>query len=212
MLNRSTRLTRNCKLRLLFTIALAFASATLGRANLFVTIFDPQFYRVPVSEAIQGTSQTVLAYYRVDGENLVAAQAEEIGTENRTAIKEQTLAHAQYLLKNLTPHPIRDSQGTITALILESPDPTLPPDPTLSSVLLLPELNKRYEDVLGPDCLAAVPNRRTLFLFPRPASNVQLFATAILSLYHNDPWPVSTEIFAPANGTPRVIDRFNNDF
>lgn len=206
ILNRSTRPTRNCKPGLLFAIAFFLASTILGRANPFVAILDPQFYRAAVSEAIQGTSQTVLAYYRVDSENLVAAKVEEIGAENRAVIKEQTLAHAQYLLKNLTPRPIRDSQGAITALVMESPDPTL------SSVLLLPELNKRYEDVLGPDCLAAIPNRRTLFLFPRLASNVQSFATTILSLYHNDPWPVSTEIFAPTNGTLRVIDRFHNDF
>jgi hypothetical protein len=94
----------------------------------------------------------------------------------------------------------------ITALRVDSSDPTL------SSILLLPDLGNRYADLLGPDCYFAVPNRRTIFFFPRLATDIQSFAPLVHSLYHNDPWPISTEIFEIANGRLRVCGRFNDDF
>jgi hypothetical protein len=175
-----------------------------SRADQFVEILDPKFYRAPVFEAIPGSSKTVLAYYRLDGENLVPATLDE--ARNRAAMKEQSLARARLLLKNLTPSPVRDAHGTITALVFESTDPAL------SSILLLPEINKRFEDILGPEILAAAPNRRTFYLFPRLASNLQTFATTILALYHNDAWPISYEIFAPSNGVLRATNEFDDNF
>jgi hypothetical protein len=203
MLNRSTRPIGNCKLGL----AIAFfslLSAVCLKADPIVEILDPQFYRVPVFDPIPGSSKTVLAYYRVDGEKLVPATAEEV--TSRATIREQTLIRARALLKKLTPSTVRDSHGTITAIVLESGDPAL------SSILLLPEIDKRFGDILGPQILAAVPNRRTLYLFPKLASDLQLFATTILTLYHNDPWPVSFEIFAPSNGLLRVTSQFDDNF
>jgi hypothetical protein len=217
MLNRSSRPMRNCKpgLRtissgwcvsaLFLVLILLVCIVTSARAEPFVAIVDPSFYRAPVSEPIQGTTSTVIAYYRIDGDNLVPAKSEEIPTLDRTLVKKQTLVHARFLLKNLSARSIRDSQGTVIALILESPDPTL------SSILLLPELSQQFEEVLGPDCLVAVPNRHTLFLFPRLANKIQSFAGTVLNLYHNDPWPVSTEIFALKNGSLSVTDHFNED-
>jgi hypothetical protein len=32
------------------------------------------------------------------------------------------------------------------------------------------------------------------------------------SLYHNDPWPISTEIFEIADGHLHVCGHFNDDF
>jgi hypothetical protein len=202
MLNRSTRPLVNCKLGLISAFMLA--STICSRADQFVEILDPQFYRVPVFEAIPGSSKTVLAYYRVDGEILVPATMEEV--KNRAAIKEETLERARSLLKNLKPSPVRDAQGAITAIVFESTDPAL------SSILLLPEINKRFEDILGPEILAAVPNRRTFYLFPRLASNLQTFATTILALYHNDPWPISFEIFTSSNGVLRATSQFDDNF
>jgi len=101
---------------------------------------------------------------------------------------------------------IRDSRGVITALRLESFDPTF------SSILLLPDLGNRYADLLGPDCYFAVPNRQTILCFPRLATDIQSFAALVHSLYHNDPWPISTEIFEIADGHLRVCGKFSDDF
>jgi hypothetical protein len=156
---------------------------------------------------LQGTTQTVLAYYRIlDAETLAPAKLQELTTEAQSAVAQENLERARRLLVAIRPEIIRDSNGVITALRVESPDPTL------SAILLLPELGNRYANLLGPDCYFAVPNRRTIFFLPRLATDIQSFAPLVHSLYHNDPWPISTEIFEIAGGKLRVNGRFNDDF
>jgi hypothetical protein len=209
MLNRSTREAGNCKSnrRIVWLFLLMVTAASRTYADQFFLILDPYFYRSPVSIPIPGTKQTLLAYYRVvDSETLQPAKPQELADKDRSASTRETLVHARRLLGITNAKTIRDSDGVITALRLESSDPTL------SSILLLPDLGNRYANLLGPDCFFAVPNRRTVLLFPRLATNIQSFATLVLSLYHNDPWPISTEIFEIADGHLRACGHFNEDF
>jgi len=85
-------------------------------------------------------------------------------------------------------------------------------DPTLSGILLLPDIGNHYANLLGPDCYFAVPNRQTVLLFPRLASDIQSFSPLVHSLYHNDPWPISTEIFEITNGKLRASGQFSEEF
>jgi hypothetical protein len=209
MLNRSTREAGNCKSnrRILWLFLLMVTAAFRTNADQFFLILDPYFYRSPVSLSIAGTKQTVLAYYRVvDSETLEPAKPQELAEKDRSASTQETLLHARRLLGIVNPETIRDSNGVITALRLESSDPTF------SSILLLPALGNRYANLLGPDCFFAVPNRRTVLLFPRLATNIQSFAPLVHSLYHNDPWPISTEIFEIADGHLRACGHFNEEF
>ena len=209
MLNRSTREAGNCKFnrRIVLLFFLTVTAVLRANADQFVVILDPYFYRSPTTIPIEGTKETVLAYYRVvDSETLAPAKPQEVAERDRSAPTRETLDQARRLLRMVRPASITDSHGVITALRAESSDPTL------SSILLLPDLGNRYADLLGPDCYFAVPNRRTIFFFPRLATDIQSFAPLVHSLYHNDPWPISTEIFEIANGRLRVCGRFNDDF
>jgi hypothetical protein len=182
-------------------------AAFQANADQFFLILDPYFYRSPIAIPIEGTKETVLAYYRVvDHETLAAAKPPELPEKDRSASTKQTIDHVSRLLGIVKPEIIRDSAGVITALRLESFDPTF------SSVLLLPDLANRYEDLLGPNCYFAVPNRQTILCFPRLATDIQSFATLVFSLYHNDAWPISTEIFEIKEGHLRACGHFNEDF
>jgi hypothetical protein len=209
MLNRSTREVGNCKFNRRIVLFFCWMVAVTFRANgdQFFLILDPYFYRSPLTKPIEGTKQTLLAYYRaVDSETLAPAEPQELAEKDRPASTQQTLDHARRLLGLVKPELIRDSSGVITALRLEFPDPTF------SSLLLLPDLGNRYADLLGPDCYFAVPNRQTILCFPRLATDIQSFAALVHSLYHNDPWPISTEIFEIADGRLRVCGNFSDNF
>jgi hypothetical protein len=209
MLNRSTREAGNCKFnrRALLLCLLVFTGVLRTSADQFFLILDPYFYRSPVTKPVEGTKLTVLAYYRaVDSETLVPAKRQELPETGQPASTQQTLDHARRLLGTITPQVVRDSKGVITALLVRSIDPTL------SSLLLLPDFGNRYADMLGPDCYFAVPNRQTILLFPRLATDIQSFAPLVHSLYHNDPWPISTEIFESTDGRLRVCGRFSDNF
>jgi hypothetical protein len=209
MLNRSTRGTINCKFnRRIVLLLLVIAGVPLStNAAQFCVILDPYFYRSPIKVTLEGTTKTVLAYYRmVDSETLAPAKPQELTQAAQSAVEQETLEHARRLLEVIRPEIIRNSNGVITALLLRSSDPTL------SAILLLPDVGNRYANLLGPDCYFAAPNRRTLLFLPRLAADIQTFAPLVHSLYHNDPWPISTEVFEIADGKLRADGQFNDDF
>ena len=239
MLNRSTRPSGNCKLnrRLLGLLVLVPSAApvasgeprtpiaklrspigewptvngerrtVIAESNRYFLILDPYFYRSPLVLPVEGTKETVLTFYRaVDDETLVPAKSQELSDQEQAAAKRQTESHARKLLEMIRPEVIRDSHGVITALRIHSSDPTL------SGILLLPDIGNHYANLLGPDCYFAVPNRQTVLLFPRLASDIQSFSPLVHSLYHNDPWPISTEIFEITNGKLRASGQFSEEF
>ena len=191
---------------MLFLLAIGgLPLSTLGQQ--FCVILDPYFYRSPIKVNLEGTTKTVLAFYRiVDSETLAPAKPQELTEEAQSEVKREAIDRAQRLLQGIKPEIIRDSNGVILALRLQSLDPTL------SAILLLPDLGNRYANFLGPDCFFAAPNRRTILFFPRLATSIQSFAPLVHSLYHNDPWPVSTEIFEIVGGKLRAVGQFNDDF
>jgi hypothetical protein len=165
-----------------------------------VIILDPYFYRTPVSEAIAGSTKTILGYYdETDG------KVTPISNPPRLTISELytlAVAYAQSILKQTSPKFIRDRHGVIVAIRLESQDPAF------SSVLLTPGFTDRFADLLGKDCLVCVPNRQTVFLFPRLGGNMEQFAIPLRGIYHNSVWPVSTELFEWQGGGLHSIRDF----
>jgi hypothetical protein len=195
--------------RHLFGLLLLVASATpvAAETSHFFLILDPYFYRSPLVLPVDGTRGTVFTFYRaLDDATLAPAKPQELADRERAAVKIQTESHARKLLELIKPEMLRDTHGVITALRLYSSDPTL------SGILLLPDIGNHYANLLGPDCFFAVPNRRTVLFFPRLASDIQSFSPLVHSLYHNDPWPISTEIFEIANGKLRASGRFSEEF
>ena len=209
MLNRSTRGTINCKFNhriVLLLLVIGWVPLSTNAAQFYV-ILDPYFYRSPIKVTLEGTTKTVLAYYRmVDSETLAPAKPQELTKEAQSAVERESLEHARRLLEVIRPEIIRNSNGVITALLVQSSDPTL------SAILLLPNVGNRYASLLGPDCYFAAPNRRTILFLPRLATDIQTFAPLVHSLYHNDPWPISTEFFEVADGKLRADGQFNDDF
>jgi hypothetical protein len=169
-----------------------------------VIILDPYFYRTPVSEPIDGSTKTVLAYYDETG-----GKVTPLPNPPRLPISELhtlAVAYAQSILKQTSPTLIRDKHGVIAAIRIEGHDPAF------SSILLTPGFVGRFANLLGKDCLVSVPNRETVFLFPRLGGNMEQFSIPLRGIYHNSVWPVSTELFEWRNGGLHSIRDFEPDF
>jgi hypothetical protein len=165
-----------------------------------VVILDPYFYRTPVSEAIDGSTKTVLGYY-----DETAGKVTPLSNPPRQPISELhtlAVAYAQSILKQTSPKFIRDRHGVIVAIRIEGQDPAF------SSVLLTPGFTDRFANLLGKDCLVCVPNRQTVFLFPRLGSNMEQFSIPLRGIYHNSVWPVSTELFEWRGGALQSVRDF----
>jgi hypothetical protein len=165
-----------------------------------VIILDPYFYRTPLSEAIDGSTKTVLAYYdENDG------KVKPLPNPPRQAVSELrtiAVAYAQAILQRASPKLIRDKHGVLLAVRIEDSDPAF------SSILLTPGFADRFANLLGKNCLASVPNRQTVFLFPRLASNMERFSVPLRAIYHNSVWPVSTELFEWRGGALHPVRDF----
>lgn len=175
------------------------------QAGPVVAIIQPVFYRVPDQRPVRNSARTVVAYYELtNGSELTPCPAaDEPGAQARTAAAQVT---AHRLQGTLQPEAVRDAQGTLIALKFHSRDVAL------SSLLLLPETWNQFSRVLGPDCLAVVPNREVLFLFPRLGGNLRSFAVEVLTLYRNHPYPGSTEALEWRDNTLRAVHDFEADF
>jgi hypothetical protein len=165
-----------------------------------VIILDPYFYRTPLSEAIDGSTKTVLAYYdENDGKvNPLPNPPRQAVSELRTL----AVAYAKAILQRASPKLIRDKHGVLLAIRIEDSDPAF------SSILLTPGFADRFANLLGKNCLVSVPNRQTVFLFPRLASNMERFSVPLRAIYHNSVWPVSTELFEWRGGALHPVRDF----
>jgi hypothetical protein len=165
-----------------------------------VIILDPYFYRAPLSDPIDGSSKTVLAYYdETDGK---VAPFPSPSRQPVSELRTLAIAYAQAILQKTSPKLLRDKHGVVVAIRIENQDPAF------SSILLTPGFADRFTEILGKDCLVSVPNRWTVFLFPRLASNIEEFSVPLRTIYHNSVWPVSTELFEWRAGTLHSVRDF----
>jgi hypothetical protein len=165
-----------------------------------VIILDPYFYRAPLSDPIDGSSKTVLAYYdETDGK---VAPFPSPPRQPVSELRTLAIAYAHAILQKTSPKLLRDKHGVVVAIRIENQDPAF------SSILLTPGFADRFTEILGKDCLVSVPNRWTVFLFPRLASNIEEFSVPLRTIYHNSVWPVSTELFEWRAGTLHSVRDF----
>ncbi len=183
------------------TLLLAFAPSLLAGP---VAVIEPAFYHQKDRRPIRDSAKTVVAFYNADGPTLTPHPPDPAPEAEQTLTAE-AMAAAGRLASPLDPEVARDAGGVVVALRFHSADPAL------SSVLLLPDTWRRYAAVLGPDCLATVPNRETLLLLPRLGGSLQSFAVEVVGLYRNSPYPGSTEAFEWRDGAPRAIHDFLSD-
>jgi hypothetical protein len=198
---RSSSARQNCKLETAFCCLTLVLWLSLGSwaSGEPVMILEPHFYRTPVSLPIAGTSRTVIAFYDEATDGSVTAISTASLAEHPVAdLQRLALDHARSLLSHVTWKISRDKHGVAVDVRIESNDPSL------SSLVLLPGFFDRFADILGKDCLVSIPNRQVIFLFPRLGNDVNDFAYALRSFYHNSPRPVSTELFEWKNGALSV--------
>jgi hypothetical protein len=196
---RSNPARRNCKLH---RSSVGFLAVLLGLSCLApltrgepVMILDPHFYHTPISLPITGSSRTVIGFYDEANDGTVTPiSADSLAQHPLPELKSRALAHARTLLQHVTPKISRDKHGVAIDVRVESNDPSL------SSIVLIPGFIDQFANVVGKDCVVSIPNRQVIFLFPRIGGDLQELTYALRSFYHNNAWPVSTELFEWRNG------------
>jgi hypothetical protein len=111
---------------------------------------------------------------------------------------------AAALLTKVTPEWVRDRNQVIDCAILRGEQP----GEDITSVIFAPGFLKRFTPVFGRKFLIAIPERGTVFLFPRLASRYQDYAERVLSAYHKSKNPVSREVLELGPAGLRAIGAY----
>ncbi len=157
--------------------------------------------------AIPGALKTELAAAREtavgDLAYLTQADFEALGIDWKT-FQAKSAPAASALLAGLKPEWIRDRNQVIECAILRAERPA----DDITPVILAPDFLKRFTPIFGRKILIAVPDRRTLFLFPRLASRYQDYADRVVGIYRKSDVPVSREVFELSDAGLRAIGEY----
>ncbi len=159
-----------------------------GRWHLMV---EPAFMRPGFPTAIAGSQKTLIAPAIVRGDIVIFLdddQKDALGIKLDSVQRIAALNASEELAK-LTPKMIRDPQGVIQAAVIDSDRPVV------AATTLAPDFIAKFEAILGPDLLVAIPNRYRVYVYPALASKFEATASAVINDYRLTPYPVSQEVF-----------------
>ena len=159
--------------------------------KLWRLLIEPKFMRPAVSWAIPHAQRTVLAAcFVLEGEPVYFSRKDfdELGLDwDRFA--RQARDNGGTDLEGLKPKYVRDKKQVIEYAQIKSDRPFA------AAAVLAPKFLNLFEGVFGSTVLVAIPNRHTVYVFPKLASAYQEYAPMILDDYHGALNPVSTEVF-----------------
>ena len=128
---------------------------------------------------------------------------EALGVDWKTfQAKSAPAASAQ--LAGLKPEWIRDRNQVVECAILRAARSA----DDITPVVLAPDFLKRFTPVFGRKILIAIPDRRTIFLFPRLASRYQDYADRVVAIYRKSDVPVSREVLELSATGLRAIGEY----
>lgn len=161
-------------------------------------------------ESIPGALSTELAAARADGKS-AKGELDFISKEEFDALRlswpefqAQTASAASAELARVKVEWIRDRHQIIECAILRGARPS----DDITPAVLAPDFLKRFTPVFGRKVLLAIPERGTIFLFPRLASHYQDYAQQVLAVYRKSKHPVSREVLELSATGLRAIGEY----
>jgi hypothetical protein len=172
-------------------LALLLALAAPGQAEdpgWRLTVI-PSFETVPsVNKPIPGSRTARLAVARHSGHG----ELEYATTQGALRYAQEMAAqHAQEWIDAADVGERRDADGILTRVLIKSDNPLLP------ALAVAPGLYNRYEPLLGDGFYVVIPDRNTIALYPRLASEgiPPRDAAGLLEMNRLATYPVSREVF-----------------
>lgn len=158
-----------------------------------------------VKKAIPGSRETVMAAaWKTAGETRLMPQNrwEALGLDWSKLLERAGAAWAE--CGKLEPELARDRRGVLDCAILRSEEPGA----DLTGAIFAPGFLSHFTPLFGSKLLVAIPDRRTLFIFPRLASRYNDYAERVLAIYQAAEHPVSREIYEVSAGGVRAIGAY----
>jgi hypothetical protein len=166
---------------------------------------EPAVMRTEAAQLLPGSRTTVVVPAWEDDLGLSRLTKEEFAA---TGLKwEQFLTEASTtaaaLLKTLTPEIERDKKGAARYAVLRSESHLT------ASIILCPEFFTKFRETFGDRLVVLVPDRFTVYVFPRGFNDFQELGPEILDEFEDSIWPCSEEAFEITSDGLKCLGAFD---
>lgn len=152
---------------------------------------EPASMRTGSSQPMPGSKLTVVCPAREDALGLSRLTAEEFkatGLSWDQFLKEAAATAAAHL-NTLKPDIHKDAKGRAEYAILKSESHLT------AGIILCPEFHAKFKETFGEKLVVIVPDRFTVYVFPRTMAAFQTMGPEILEKFAGSTWPCSQEAF-----------------
>ncbi len=168
-------------------------------------VLEPTVMKTDASHELTGARQTVLspAAECVGGVKLLTSKDWNALGMTWEAYLAKAKAAAVKHLATVTPEIHKDTRGTVEYIKLQSKSHLT------SSIVLCPELWKQFSPMLGATLVAVVPDRFTIYLFPRQSGAFVKQGGEVATLFTDATYPASAEAFEISETAFKSIGNFD---
>lgn len=160
---------------------------------------EPKFMAPEISWPVAGSRATVLVPVRGSESAPLSLEGTADPALTISEIQQEAAKSATQLLDSLPVEYVRNARGVILYAVITSQDPLT------ATCVLAPDFAERFLETIGPDVLVAIPNRFTIYIFPRSATPVEELSERVFVDYRATNYPISREIFEPRRGKLRAV-------
>ena len=108
-------------------------------------------------------------------------------------------------LKTLKPKYVRNSRKVIEYAVLQSESPIT------ATTIVVDEFRDLFKETLGDQLLIVIPNRFSVYVFPKLASTIGDYQRKFMQLFDDSVYPASSEIFELNRHGLRAFGSFKED-
>ena len=114
-------------------------------------------------------------------------------------------ATATRVLATLKPELTKDAKGFVTSAVLRGKSHLT------AGVVLSPKFYEMFRETMGDDLVLLIPDRFTVYVFPRPMGEYKALGPKILEAYAEATYPVSYEVLLLNKDGLSVLGSFRTE-
>lgn len=145
----------------------------------------------PVSKVLKGAKMTALVPGRetsVGGVRYYTVKEFEALGLGWSGFTRKAEATATRVLAGLKPEVTKDAKGFVSSAVLRGKSHLT------AGVVLAPKFYEMFRATMGDDLVVLIPDRFTVYVFPRPMGDYKALGPKILEAYTEAIYPVSYEV------------------
>lgn len=183
-----------------FTMAWLGVSWVAGGETIW-PVLEPAFQRPPFHEQVAGAEETIIAVAQPD-EHWGLRFVEKMDGNTLDELLLGPSEQVEALFQDQEILYYRDDDDILEYAAITDENHLL------TAIVFAQGFYDQFSDLFGPEFLVVIPNRFTLYIFPKLAGTVELYGPIFLDQYSGATYPVSREVLERSAEGLRAVGSF----